>query len=255
MKRQILFIYLTLFFASCGKEDSIETYNTDNTYVYFALENNQSSNSEIYADSVNINFSYLSNVYLPEYELKIPVNISGLPENKDRQFAYTIDPKSNYNTNLISISTPMIQSNLFVDTLRIIVKNDLELNNKTMSVILNLEKNDEFSVGNDYNSSIKINFTSQLTRPSWWTTWEKYFGVYYKEVFQAWIQIYPEGIDPTPGPLGQPYYYYWNNMPATASPTSFPVCFMYKDVLKKFFLDNAIYPNNDPTLTRIYLPQ
>ncbi|MHC8947625.1 DUF4843 domain-containing protein [Sphingobacterium hungaricum] len=178
--------------------------------------------------------------------VKIPVRIMGISSNVDRKYSVTISSESDYDPALVELSDFVIPANEYEDTLYVTIKNDVILETKIMKLKLDLVANNDFEVGNIYNKSIEISFTDQLIKPSWWNTWQIYFGTYYKEVYQAWIQIYPEGADPTG--------YYWNNMPPSASWISYPVTYAFIQALEKFFIDNVIYPENDSTKPRILLP-
>lgn len=236
---------ISVLLYGCEQNNAITLYDTDDAYVHFAYPNPDNSSVERYTDSIFVNFSLLSQLYVDETVIKIPVNITGTPSGQDREYTVVISPDSEYDPNLITLSDAIIHANKYVDTLEVTIKNDEMLSSSIMELRLELMDNQNFEAGNLFNQTFKISFSNQLLKPIWWDTWQRYFGIYYKEVYQAWIQLYQEGLDPNG--------YYWNNMPP-ADPVFYPVTFMYLEQLKTFFKENVVYPENDPTRLPISLP-
>lgn len=256
IKINICLLFFILLFGSCKENANLGDYDANISYVYFAQPNEDKASKEKWIDSINYSFA-LDALGLKEKTIAIPLHISGVARPQNRKVNYAVNyDKSKANFNIVSFSEAVIGAGQFTDTLYMKVQNTAELNSRIMSVVLDLRDNDNFKVGNQSNKSIKVSFTNQLLEPKWWKTWVKVFGTYKPEVYRLWIQFYYLGADPSPdlyGVFPAPYYY-WNNMPAFASASSFPVTYMYLDVLRKYLREHEVYPNGDTTQSRIYLP-
>ncbi|MFZ4263197.1 DUF4843 domain-containing protein [Sphingobacterium sp. HJSM2_6] len=253
MKTLLTLMLFVALIIGC-KQDNLLGFDTAKSYIYFAYAEKKNT-VENYTDSIFYSFAMDEDLTLQEKEIKIPVRIAGLSSSMDRTYKYVIDESSKYDPTAVRISNPVISANKFEDTLRIHFKRVPSMLETDMEIKLNLELNDQFHLGNTFNNSIKIVCNDVLNAPSWWVGWQKYFGPFYKEVFQKWMQIYYLGVDKspdlyegTPGPV-----YYWNNMP-TGLLSSFPITFMYLKLLKNYFEENVVYPNGDNTKDRILLP-
>jgi len=257
MKTSTSFICLiALLMFGCSQNADILNYENEKSYVYFAYPNPDLRAVQKYTDSIFYSFALDESIGITEKTLKIPIAISGLSSTQDRKFTLQIADKSDYDPNLITISEPIIQKGLYIDTLQVNIKRGEQLSTKEMTLILDIADNENFDIGNTFNKSLKIAFADILVQPSWWNTWITYFGDYQKEKYQKWIELYPLGADPSPeyfnnipGP-----YYYWNRMPSFVSTGIFTITIMYIEKLKKYFEDNVVYPNGDTTQPRILLP-
>ncbi|MCA5006744.1 DUF4843 domain-containing protein [Sphingobacterium bovistauri] len=257
MKETTSFICLiALLIFGCSQNADILDYNRESSYVYFAYPNPDTRAVQKYTDSIFYSFALDEAIGINEKTLKIPIAITGQSSAHDRKYTIQISDKSDFDSNLVTISEPIIQKGLFVDTLYINIKRGQELSSKKMNIILDIADNENFKIGNAFNKTLKIAFSDILIQPSWWNTWSTYFGDYQKEKYQKWIELYPLGADPSPeyfnnipGP-----YYYWNRMPSFVSTGIFTITIMYIEKLKKYFDENVVYPNGDTTQPRILLP-
>ena len=257
MKRIALILALIYTLVSCKENDTIVEFDTAKSYIYFAYPNPNVRAPEKFIDSIYYSFALDEEIGIQQKILKIPVRIAGKSKAEDRKYTFVIDDKSVYDPNTISFSEPVIRANRVVDTLLIALKKSTALSLNEMRVVLNLLDDQEFGLGNEYNTRLELIYSDVLVEPTWWKSWVNYFGPFHKEVFQKWMQIYylgadmsPHLTDGTPGPI-----YYWNNMPSSAMPSWYPITFMYIDVLKKYFNETVVYPNGDTTKDRILLPQ
>ncbi len=255
MKNLFIIALFAIIFTGC-KENDLIAFDTADSYVYFAYPNPDKRVQEKFLDSVYYSFATDENLTATEKQIKVPVNIGGLASNADRRFSFEILPTSDYDPSLIQISDPVIPAGKNQDTLRITIKRGAELLTKEMTLILKMKPNNDFKVGHIYNQELKLVFNDILNQPTWWNTWSRYMGPFYKEVFQKWMQIYylgadmsPHLTDGTPGPV-----YYWNNMPSSTTASWYPITHMYIGVLKDYFQNNVVYPNGDSTKERILLP-
>ncbi|MBO9675419.1 MAG: DUF4843 domain-containing protein [Sphingobacteriaceae bacterium] len=255
-KITICILFSLFLFGSCKENDNLLDYDARTNYVYFAQPNADGNSKEKWIDSISYSFA-LDTIGLKQKTIAIPLHISGLAAAQNRPVSYTVNyDKSKANFEILTLSDAVIRAGRFTDTLYLTIRKAPELDNRIMSVVLDLKDNTAFKVGNQSNRSIKINFTNQLLEPKWWKTWVKVFGPYKPEVYKLWIQFYYLGADPSPDLYGEfpAPYYYWNNMPSFASPSSYPVTYMYIDVLRKYLQEHEVYPGGDTTQPRIYLP-
>lgn len=250
-------VFLLATTVSCKQNADLVYFNQGKSYIYFGLPNPAYAPVEKYIDSMQYSFA-LDEIGTMHKRLAIPVRISGIAANTDRHFKMVVDEAaSKYDKSLVTISDPVIHANKTVDTIYIDITNGEILRDTVMQLKLKLAEDSQFSIGHKSNESIKIKFTNQLLEPKWWFAWRNQFGTtFYPEVYQQWIRIYAKNVDPTPDiyNAADTYYYYWDNMPTSATQSWYPVTFMYVTVLKKYFEDNIVYPNGDNTLPRILLP-
>ncbi|MFD2554334.1 DUF4843 domain-containing protein [Sphingobacterium tabacisoli] len=252
----IITCLLLLTMVACKDSHNMLEFDIADSYVYFALPDDNTKSVERYIDSTYYSFSLDENITITEKVLKIPVHIGGAAADKDRMYALVVDGASQYDPDMIKLTSPVIKAGKYNDTLYVTVKRDPYLLTNQMVLHLGLQANDDFKVGNVHNSTMKIVVDDILREPKWWNTWKNYFGPFKKEVFQKWMQLYYLGADPSPelGGNNPGPFYYWDNMPSYANADSYPVTFNYITILKQFFENNVVYPNGDTTQERILLP-
>ncbi|WP_160368513.1 DUF4843 domain-containing protein [Sphingobacterium humi] len=255
MKRLLLLTISFLMLAGCKQNDLID-FNVEDAYISFALPDKSNRPKEPFLDSTYYSFATDTAIGIQSKVLAIPMHVGGVASNQARTYSVEIDPSSDYNPALVSLSEPVIRADHYADTLFLTIKRGEELLTKEMTLLLKLKENENFKVGHSYNRELKIVFSDVLVEPVWWATWQRYLGPYYKEVLQQWMQVYYFGADMSPdlytgapGPI-----YYWNNMPGSATASWYPITFMYIGVLKKYFEDHVVYPNGDASEERILLP-
>lgn len=137
-----------------------------------------------------------------------------------------------------------IHPNDLTDTIKVVLHRNPTLKTQSRLLVLRLGSNNHFRVSDD--RSLKILFDDITIIPTWWNTWEKQFGAYYKEKLVVWKEIYKQGLDKEG--------YYWNNMPPHAMQEYYPTTFYYIGKLKEYFDKNTIYPDGDSSLERIIIP-
>jgi len=256
--RPIIIVYSLLFclLMGCKKDKNVEFYDTDQSYVYFALLNPDRSSNKVewYIDSMSYSFA-LEKDLLESKKLAIPIQIIGAEKLADRGYSFSIDEnKTTIDKSLISFSQPIIKAGKLQDSLFVYVKNDPILQTGAFFLHLNMLDNDNFLVGHSYNTHLRITISDQLLEPMWWKRWTSVFGKYEREIYKLWINIYYKGVDPTPTTDPLKPVYYWDNMPFTPYYAFNPVTFIYVDKLRKYLEDNPVYPNGDMSKPRIYLP-
>jgi len=256
----VIFVVFLLLLQSCKENADFVRFNADDAYVYFSLKNtNLGFKEELYMDSLSYSFALEKEEERDIKTLTIPLKIAGIPEDRDREVSFDIvKSESTIDLSKVSLGRGIIPANKVDGTLEITLTNYPALREANSALKLLLHENHEFKIGNEYNKSMKIIVSDQLTEPKWWKTWSRYFGPYYQEVYQKWMELYYLGADPSPefyNPVQFPGpYYYWDRMPENASRGMHPVTFLYISRLKTYFQEHIIYPNADPTLPRILLP-
>ena len=126
-----------------------------------------------------------------------------------------------------------------------------------MSYLDNIENNENFQVGASELLAAKLVFSDILQAPSWWPSWERYFGVFVREKYAKWQEIYFYGADPNVEKWGPNTgkLLYWDQMPYYAGyPSWYPSTFMFISKLKQYFIDHEVYPDGDTSKPRITLP-
>jgi hypothetical protein len=184
-----LFFFL-LMIGGCKENDQLLTYDTAQSYIYFAYPNPDTRVLEKYMDSVEYNFAVDEDLSLTEKRLAIPVRTSGLAVGQSRNYRIEVDEElSDFDPSLVSVSETIIGSGKLVDTLYITIQRGQALQEKGQQMVLTMVPNESFKVGNEFNRKIRIKFGDVLTEPRWWNTWLLFFGPYHKEVYQKWMQI------------------------------------------------------------------
>jgi hypothetical protein len=168
MKMSFIFLFVIILFTACKENDNIIGYDTDNSYVYFAYPNPDTRVKERFLDSINYNFALDEYLTITQKKIAIPIRIGGNAVSYDRNYVFKVDPSSNYNPALITLSSPVIAANKYVDTLYITIARGADLLEEKQELILSIEANDAFGVGHYYNKTLRITFSDIVTEPSWW---------------------------------------------------------------------------------------
>lgn len=239
---------------SCSKKDSLPLVS-GLSIVYFDMPKINLGSASAKLDSIDFSFAF-EDKNSTHRKIAIPIKVIGSTSLTSRNVKFEIDWSStsldsnSFHISKINISNDQVSDSLYVEIIR---KPDLK--NKIETLTINLLENEHFKVWSPTKSKIRFYITDQLLQPNWWNTWSKYFGTYYPEIYEQWINIYIPGLDPTP-PLEylQKPNFGWNNMPFTPVEREYAITFFYIDVLKKYFDRNIVYPNNDSSKTPIKLP-
>lgn len=243
---------LILVFCSCTKEDS-SSFDLP-TSVHFGVPAPGALNSTTTDFGYNT-FKYVSPT--ASTDVYIPVRTLGLPFTTDKELNVRINSDSSkYNPDNVSIFKSTFRADSVSDRIVIRFKPDAGLKLRNDTIRLELLPSDGVEVNKGYFSYLKVAYNSVLPQPSWWIDlfWGDYFGPYYPEVYDKWMQIYYKGADPTPGPNGEADYYYYANMPVASFISPTQAIFVYIRQLKEYFDNNVVYPNNDSSKPRIILP-
>lgn len=253
---KLVFVSLLLLLSSCEVNQDIETFDRDKAFVHFAVVDKRTNVKEKFMDSIDMSFVF-EDINVKSKRLAIPINVIGAIKSINRSFKVNINKElSTIDLSTISIEEPTVSANKTVDSVYVNIRKTDALRDQIYYLYLELEGNENFEVGHVRNKSMQVAITNRLPAPVWWTRWKNYFGPYQQEIFQLWIQMYYLGSDPSPdlkGVYSAPFYY-WDNMPPTATASTYPVTFMYINRLREYLLVTPVYPNGDTTKPRIYLP-
>lgn len=210
-------------------------------------------------DSMVYSFA-MDDASVTSHTFKVVINSAGLKADKPRSYKVVVDEKgttigeSDWDATVLA--SAQIDAGVLWDTLEVTVKRTDVLKTEWRSLSLRLEANENFQLGAVEKNKIKLTFTDKLQPPTWWPKWQSYFGVFVKETFLKWQEIYYLGADPNVekfGPnTGKPLY--WDNMPYYVQPSWYPSTFMFFNTLKQYFIDNEVYPDGDTSKRRITLP-
>lgn len=256
----LLIGFLACFFSSCKENADLLMFDTDSSYIYFALPNNTvGATRELYRDSLDFSFAFEPEESREEKVLNIPIKVAGMALNRDREVSFEIvNEGTTIDLTKIQMGKAIIKADSVTGSLTLNVKNYPALRNDIFTLNLRLLPNDEFKIGNEFNKKMRLKISDQLVEPTWWRVWVRVLGPYYYEVYQKWIEIYYPGADPSPefyNPTQNPGpWYSWKRMPGSATASLYPVTFMYIKKLKEYFQQNEIYPNGDRTKPRILIP-
>ena len=134
------------------------------------------------------------------YTFKIPVNSVGLKTETDRHYKVVVNEKKTTATgtdwDMSVIEKAVIQSGTLRDTLEVKVNRTPILKKESRTITLYIENNENFQVGASELLAAKLVFSDILQAPSWWPSWERYFGVFVREKYAKWQEIYFYGADP-----------------------------------------------------------
>lgn len=261
--RKLFYLFaLSLFclnFAAC--EQDVDIFDNGENYIYFDLPyviDDYGRVTTKHVDSLEYSFA-LEDHNVTEYTFLIPVNTIGLASDSDRTFRIEVVKDSSNaapeDWDASVIANPVIHAGRLSDTLYIKVNRTEILKEQARHITFQLLPNENFKLGDNVSLSARISFSDIMIPPTWWPTWKRYFGEFYREVFIKWQEIYYDGVDPNiDAYYGNGKLLYWDNMPAYANSGWYPSTFMFIKVLKQYFIDNEVYPDGDTSKPRILLP-
>lgn len=146
-KQTIILSFILVIFLSSCKKSQLTTYNTaDNVYFnYYRDVNPAQFELGFPADSVNYTFAYSS----PDIQsaiLPIPVAVTGVPENFDREIKLTVDPSSTATAQHFTLPASFIMhAGRVIDTVFVTLHRTADLQNKGVSAVLLMNASKDFS--------------------------------------------------------------------------------------------------------------
>jgi hypothetical protein len=171
---------LAVLSASC-KKDEIDTY-TGGTYIQFTRSYNDSSL-----------FSFLALPDDDEGNVPISVQMTGMPENRDRQFKISVVPQGTTATSAHYTlpSSFTLRANRVVDTAWITVKKTPDISVKPVKLTMKMEKTDDFEIGQTDHAAIILYISNVVARPDWWdgNVEGRFLGEYSDKKLLLFIQV------------------------------------------------------------------
>ena len=264
MKKIILYMTLCLIgMVQVACDQDIDGFDNSTNYIYFDLPfqlDQYGRKTTERVDSLVYSFA-MDDPSVTSYTFKIPVNSVGLNTETDRHYKVVVNEKKTTATgtdwDMSVIEKAVIQSGTLRDTLEVKVNRTPILKKESRTITLYIENNENFQVGASELLVAKLVFSDILQAPSWWSSWERYFGVFVREKYAKWQEIYFYGADPNVEKWGPNTgkLLYWDQMPYYAGyPSWYPSTFMFIGKLKQYFIDHEVYPDGDTSKPRITLP-
>jgi len=166
--------------TSCSKEE-IMTYH-EKDYLVF---------EKYIKDSTN--FSFLAYPTSDQVEFKIPVQLIGMPSDKDRKFKVTVmteesdAPADSY----ILQEEQVFRAGFVTDTCVIVLKKTDELKQFSRRLVVRLEATDDFGLGQTDRLAQIINISNKLYQPDWWdsTVRAYWLGNYSDKKFELFLLV------------------------------------------------------------------
>lgn len=259
--QNIVVIFLSIVTITSCSSDEIEGFDKSSCYINFVTPQTK---DRYPVDTKDNNYEYSFSLESEDYQshvFRFEVLIMGVPVDYDRP--YTIEVINEETTADKSMyvfeSSRVLKKGQVKDTVELTLFRDAVLKEEARTVTLGLIENEHFKHGIDYKQSVTLTFTDELVQPEWWkhNSYKRWFGEYYREVYEKWMEIYYLGFDHGIHPDNEEPYY-WRNMPKPGSNNiwaySQPTLFVAIAKLKKYFNDNDIYPNGDTSKAPIKLP-
>ena len=176
MKGQFLFLFLLLAVFGC-KEDEFDTYSSVN---YLSFYNNPATDSIVEtfffhqgkdAIEVPVKFNLGGQLLTEDCPIKLCVvdSLSGLLKD-----GKVVSPLSD--ADFAFPDEMVFHKGMNVDSVFVVLKKTAQLEDAYCRVVLQIEPNEFFEVGETVYSQAKIYFTSAISIPGWWDeTVDKYY--------------------------------------------------------------------------------
>ena len=157
MKRYLYLALCLLGMIGCST-DNIDLYQSDG-YISFV-------NKEV--DTLMISFFLLGN--LQEYDLPVAVRFTGDPLLEKEAISLSVTKEgTTADTKFYDLPQPEFQAMSHLDTFYVKLKNFPELQQKTVTLCLELAENENFKLGDRYYRRMHLKINDNVAKPSWWT--------------------------------------------------------------------------------------
>ena len=178
----ILGIALGLIVVGCNENGDSGFY--DNVYrVYFPK------------DSIRYNFGDKP-VELTSYTVNVPVEVLGLPADKEIIIKVSVDEKATTAPEGAYVAVPTeilikkdsVLAYIPVELIRADIPSEKDT---TFHIVLRLEPNDNFELGVKESLQSVVVFSNFLAKPDWWIGLQDYcLGIFQKEKYQKMIELW-----------------------------------------------------------------
>jgi hypothetical protein len=200
--------------TSCDKEE-IEVYKGTNN-IYFPLAVFPAYTNGPLIDSTGFSFSF-DNASITGRVYLIPVRVQGTVSDVDRKIKVSVDPSSTavLGTHFSLPENIVLHAGKQIDSIPVTVNRTLDLKDKSVTIVLNLEENEFFTVNmKDRVTNVltqkkinytrfKLTFTDKLMQPIGWQPGS--FGVFTAKKFFLMCELMnlePEMFNQTQGSPG-----------------------------------------------------
>lgn len=202
---------LSLLLGSSCKKEKLMTYFADDNIYFEYLVGVDPANNNLgqYTDSLDLTFSF-DGASVQDTVVGIPVGITGLAKDIDRNFKLVVDPAStaNASTHYTLPANFVIPAGKLKDTVWIKFNRTADLKTKQVELLLQLQENDQFKTqiefrprqGNSQTNisyqdtiktiSFKVNLNDMLSAgPYWNNDYVWYFGTFSEKKVRLMNQI------------------------------------------------------------------
>lgn len=169
--------------AGCKKED-ITTY-TAGRYIQF---------TQNYQDTIALSFFLYP--ALNEFNIALPVSITGKMTDQDLPYTLQVDTASTAPVSLYTIAKGYtIKKGLPTDTARITIKKQAALKGKEVLLVIDMIGSSELLPGQTTYTRRVLRISDKISKPSWWdgVMESTYLGKYTDKKFDTFIQVVGEG--------------------------------------------------------------
>lgn len=201
IKQFVVVVGIMLGLVSCSEADRL-MFDTNYASVCIPRDQNGKLNFNdtlvtVLEDTATFTFSVLP-ASCQEYDLQIPIQLTGVPSSQDRKFYLTVDADKTtalegkeYESFAQGFVLPADSSST-VATIKLLRSEALAKASRDLS--LHVMGGDDFPspVINEENR-IVVRVNDILTEPVWWSTWYVAIGRYSRVKHQKWIEIWGPG--------------------------------------------------------------
>lgn len=198
MKRLFIFTLsclalLAISFSACSEADR-EMFDTSFASICFSKDSVKDVNITN-KDSILVFTFAPFPVEMTSYDVEVPVLVTGIAMDHDRQFQLAIDPANT--TGVEGVNFEKLQSSYTMPAgkvctyvpIRLLRTEDIQ--SKQLQITLKAVSGGDFnSPVLDDKATIKIQFSDQLEKPIWWDSWILWFGKYSRVKYQKWLSLY-----------------------------------------------------------------
>ncbi len=167
----LLMAFTAFMLSSCGKDD-IDTFDKERASVRFAamvvnVSHETDGVSEASYDSndslLNNDISFLNHQEVDEYVYDIPLTLIGKTADHDRIVAYEVLPEGDAKD--YEITEAVVPANSYKGHIRIVLKKNDELSEKTYVLYLRLKAGDELALGPKEYLKARVSWNNQIPVP------------------------------------------------------------------------------------------
>lgn len=244
MKKSILYIIAALLacLTACSEADK-EMFDKSFASICFNPDSIKDGNI-IEKDSILV-FSFAKfTTDITTYDVQIPVIITGMPADHDRQFSLALidsltTAKAGVDYEPLQASYTM-PAGAVTTMVPVRLLRTAAIQSQQLQIGLKAISGGDFeSPVIEEKSKIIVQFSDQLEKPAWWDYWISWFGKFSRTKYQRWIAIY--GTDETELKAAKRRV---NNYAFMA-----PKVAVSQNELRNYFIENPTYDENGELVT------